>query len=59
MKILKLAIETQRWDLAAHVLIFATPQVKDGPNGESDSARRRENDAKKEKRRSQGQPRRS
>lgn len=59
MKVLKLAIETQRWDLAAHVLIFATLQVKDGPNRVSDSARRRENDAKKEKRRPQGQPKRS
>jgi hypothetical protein len=59
VKVLKLAIETQRWDLAAHVLIFATLQVKDGPNRVSDSARRRENDAKKEKRRPQGQPERS
>ena len=41
VKVLKLAIETQRWDLAAHVLIFATLQVKDGPNRVSDSARRR------------------
>lgn len=48
MKVLKLAIETQRWDLAAHALIFATLHVK--KNGE--------NNAKKEKRRPQGQPKR-
>lgn len=49
MKVLKLAVETQRWDLAAHVVIFAALRVKE--NGE--------NDAKKEKRRSEGQPKRS
>jgi len=33
MRLLKLAIETQRWDLAAHTLVLATARMLN--NGES------------------------
>ena len=35
---MKLAIENQRWDLAAHVVVLATLQVKE--NGEQDAQKK-------------------
>ena len=38
MKVLTLAMETQRYDLAAHVIVFATLHVKaNGPKNEKES----------------------
>ncbi len=49
MRLLRLAIENQRWDLAAHTIIWATAKVLNGGDkphvGES----------KQKKRRAQGQ----
>ncbi|MBA7662514.1 hypothetical protein ES703_70543 [subsurface metagenome] len=37
MKVLKVAMESQRYDLAAHVIIFATLRVKEnGPKNEKE-----------------------
>jgi hypothetical protein len=52
MRLLRLAIESQRWDLAAHTIIFITARLLN--NGEKPDDSRRE----KEKRRPKGQPKR-
>lgn len=48
MKLLKLAIARQRWDLAAHTIVLASAELLN--QGEKPNAARRE----EEKRRSQG-----
>lgn len=52
MRLLRLAIEKQRWDLAAHAIILATAKVLN--NGDKPHA----NKSKGKKRRAQGQPER-
>jgi len=52
MKLLKLAIESQRWDLAAYTIIFVTARLLN--NGEKPDARK----SRQEKRRPKGQPER-
>jgi len=51
MRLLRLAIESRRWDLAAHTIVFATATVL--KNGDKPHAKRKER-----KRRSAGQPER-
>ena len=51
MKLLRLAIETQRWDLAAHTIVFAAATII--KNGERPLAK-----TKKETGRSTAQPER-
>ncbi len=41
MRLLRLAIETQRWDLAAHTIVFATAQVL--KQGERPHVKKKEN----------------
>jgi len=48
MKLLKLAIERQRWDLAAHTIILATAKVLN--NGSKPHAKK----SREKKRRSKG-----
>jgi len=49
MRLLRLAVEGQRWDLAAHTIVLATArQLKEG-------GKPREKGSKEEKRRSRGQ----
>ena len=50
MRLLRLAIETQRWDLAAHTIVLATARTLN--NGEKGHA----NKSKTKKRRPAGQP---
>ena len=52
MRLLRLAVETRRWDLAAHTIVFATASRLN--NGEKPDA----NKSKEKKRRSAGQPER-
>jgi len=52
MRLLRLAVENQRWDLAAHTIIFATATVL--KNGERPHARK----SKQKKGRPAGQPER-
>ena len=52
MRLLRLAVENQRWDLAAHTIIFATATVL--KNKERPHARK----SKRKKRRPAGQPKR-
>ncbi len=40
MRLLRLAVETQRWDLAAHTIVFATATVL--KNGDRPYASKRE-----------------
>ena len=49
MRLLRLAIENQRWDLAAHTIIFATAKVLN--NGDKLHASK----SRQKKRRSKGQ----
>ena len=49
MRLLRLAIETQKWDLVAHTLVLATARILN--NGDRPHASR----SKEKKRRSQGQ----
>ena len=49
MRLLRLAIENRRWDLAAHTIVFAT--VRRLNNGEKPNASR----SKEKKRRPKGQ----
>ena len=51
MRLLRLAVEKQRWELAAHTIIFATARVL--KNGERPRAK-----SKEKKRRPAGQPER-
>ncbi len=51
MRLLKLAVETQRWDLAAHTIVLATARRLN--NGEKPHVKRKE-----KKRRPAGQPER-
>ena len=51
MRLLRLAIENQRWDLAAHTIVLATARRLN--NGEKPNAKRKE-----KKRRPAGQPER-
>ncbi len=44
MRLLRLAVEIQRWDLAAHTIVLASAKVlKDGerPNGRKTKAKKR------------------
>ena len=41
MRLLRLAIETQKWDLAAHVLILGTIKARQKENGEPGSKDRK------------------
>ncbi len=50
MRLLRLAVENQRWDLAAHTIVLATARVL--VNGDKLHARK----SKEKKRRSKGQP---
>jgi hypothetical protein len=52
MRLLRLAVETQRWDLAAHTIVLATARVL--KNGDRPHASRSE----EKKRRPKGQPER-
>jgi len=52
MRLLRLAIENQRWDLAAHTIVLATARRLN--NGEKPHA----NKCKEKKRRPAGQPER-
>jgi len=52
MRLLRLAIENRRWDLAAHTIVLATATVLN--NGEKPHA----NKSKEKKRRPAGQPER-
>ena len=52
MKLLRLAIESQRWDLAAHTIIFVTASLLN--NGEKPDANR----SRQKKRCPKGQPER-
>ena len=52
MKLLRLAIESQRWDLAAHTIVFVTASLLN--NGEKSDVDR----SRQKKRRSKGQPER-
>jgi len=49
MRLLRLAVETQRWDLAAHTIVLATARRLN--NGEKPHA----NKSKEKRRRPQGQ----
>jgi len=49
MKLLRLAIESQRWDLAAHTIVFATARLLN--NGEKPHAKK----SRQKKRRPKGQ----
>ena len=49
MRLLRLAVESQRWDLAAHTIVLATANVL--KNGEKPHA----NKSKEKKRRPKGQ----
>ena len=49
MKLLRLAIESRRWDLAAHTIIFATARLLN--DGEKPHAKK----SRREKRRPKGQ----
>jgi len=49
MKLLRLAIESQRWDLAAHTIVFATVSLL--KNGEKPDASK----SRQKKRRPKGQ----
>jgi len=49
MRLLRLAVEKQRWDLAAHTIVLATARTLN--NGEKAHA----NKSKEKKRRSKGQ----
>ena len=53
MRLLRLAVETQRWDLAAHVIVFAA--AKTLQNGERPNPNAK---AKEKKRRPTRQPKR-
>ncbi len=52
MRLLRLAVETQRWELAAHTIVLATATVL--KNGDRPHA----NKSKEKKRRPAGQPER-
>jgi len=52
MRLLRLAVENQRWDLAAHTIVFATARLL--KNGEKPNASK----SGQKKRRSKGQPER-
>jgi len=52
MKLLRLAIESQRWDLAAHTIVFVTARLLN--NGEKPDA----NKSRQKKRRPKEQPER-
>jgi len=52
MRLLRLAVENQRWDLAAHTIVFATASVL--KNGVKPNAGKN----KEKKRRPKGQPER-
>jgi len=52
MRLLRLAVETRRWDLAAHTIVLATARRLN--NGEKPHA----NKSKEKKRRPAGQPER-
>jgi len=52
MRLLRLAVENQRWDLAAHTIILAAARVL--KNGDKPNAVR----SKEKKRRAEGQPER-
>ena len=52
MRLLRLAVENQRWDLAAHTIVLATATVL--KNGERPHARK----SKQKKGRPKGQPER-
>ena len=52
MRLLKIAIEKQRWDLAAHTIVLATARLLN--NGDKLNASR----SKEKKRRPKGQPER-
>ncbi len=52
MKLLRLAIESQRWDLAAHTIVFVTVRLLN--NGEKPDASK----SRQKKRRSKEQPER-
>ena len=52
MRLLKLAVEKQRWDLAAHTIVLATARLL--KNGDKPYASR----SKEKKRSTQGQPER-
>jgi len=52
MRLLRLAIEKQRWDLAAHTLVLATARILN--NGDKPRASR----SKEKKRRAKGQSKR-
>jgi len=49
MRLLRLAVESQRWDLAAHTIVLATARIL--KNGEKPNASR----SKEKKRRAKGQ----
>jgi len=52
MRLLRLAVENQRWELAAHTIVLATARILN--NGEKPHANR----SKEKKRRSKGQSKR-
>ena len=51
MRLLRLAVERQRWDLAAHTIVLATASVL--KNGEKANARRRKEKTRRPKRQSE------
>jgi len=58
MRLLRLAVESQRWDLAAHTIVLATARVlTDGVKDESSRRGNKSNGgkSKERKRRTQGQ----
>ncbi|MBA7683236.1 hypothetical protein ES703_91597 [subsurface metagenome] len=52
MRLLRLAVESQRWDLAAHTLVYATARALS--NGDKLHASK----SREKKRRPEGQPKR-
>jgi len=47
MRLLRLAVEKERWDLAAHTIVLATVSVlRDGERADADKSRRKKRQPK-------------